>query len=181
MGKNNTNTDPDHEGDRVGTRYRWSIIKDKLGGRSILDVGCAHGDGCTFIPTGKQYVGVDINTKNVCYEEKHWPGFVREAPIGERIFHKADFRQFVYTKWWDCIVAMEVLEHLEDGKEWAQRLKEHCKRLLISVPENRDGQGEENNGHVLRNLTVSDFPGFHHYASNSYSMFLMWDKEFETK
>ena len=57
------------------------------------------------------------------------------------------------------IVAMEVIEHIHNGKELAQTLKKHCKRLLITVPymEEPGFWGEH---HVLHRLNEADFPGF---------------------
>lgn len=160
--------------DRRGCHQRWGMIYPLVVGSSILDIGCAHGDGCRYVAPGVQYEGVDDNNEHLNFPETCWPVFANPYTV----FTVTDFRSFIeaQNRQWDTIVAMEVLEHLSDGKEWAQKLTKYCKRLIISVPENRDGPGEENNHHVLRKLMPADFPGFTKIGSNGYSMFLVWQK-----
>ena len=57
------------------------------------------------------------------------------------------------------IVAFEVIEHLDNGLEIVEKLKKHCKRLLITVPHN-EPKGFWGEHHRLHGLTEKDFPGF---------------------
>ena len=34
---------------RKGTRERWEFISGLVKGQTVLDIGCAHGDGCEFV------------------------------------------------------------------------------------------------------------------------------------
>ena len=54
---------------------------------------------------------------------------------------------------------MEVIEHIDTGLQIAQKLKKHCKRLLITVPymETPGFWGEH---HKLHMLNESHLPGF---------------------
>ena len=57
------------------------------------------------------------------------------------------------------IIAFEVIEHLDNGLEIVEKLKQHCKRLLITVPHN-EPKGFWGEHHKLHGLTEKDFPGF---------------------
>ena len=57
---------------------------------------------------------------------------------------------------------METLEHLDNGREVAQKLKKHCKRILLSVPY-REKPGMLGIHHRIHNLTQDDFPGFEYF------------------
>ena len=60
---------------------------------------------------------------------------------------------------YDTIVAMEVIEHLDNGLEIVQKLKQHCKRLLVTVPymETPGFWGEH---HKLHGINESHFNKF---------------------
>ena len=70
----------------------------------------------------------------------------------------ADINTFELGQY-DTIVAMEVIEHIDTGKEVAQKLKKHCKRLLITVPY-KETPGFWGEHHRLHMLDESHFPGF---------------------
>jgi hypothetical protein len=56
-------------------------------------------------------------------------------------------------------VAFEVIEHMDNGLEFVDMLKRHCKRLLITVPLN-EPVGFWGPHHKLHGLNESHFPGF---------------------
>ena len=136
---------------REHTRYAWA--RQNLTGKKILEIGCTSGYGTQYfadIP-GLDYTGIDYDEKVI--------GLAKEQ-------FGSDSIKFIYSKLedfplehYDTIVAMEVLEHLSDGLEWAQKLKEHCDKLLITMPYNepRDFWGPH---HMLHNLKDEDVPGF---------------------
>ena len=160
---------------RTGTKARWMCVNNLVEGNSVLDIGCAHGDGCEYVDPAVAYTGIDANSERLDFENRAW----KEHQNDKREFLYGDFREFVADKHWDTIVALEILEHIEDGIEWAQKLKDHCDTLIISVPHDKDGVSEEVNGHVLRNLTRADFPDFVAHKIGNYSMTLIWRKNNE--
>ena len=165
--------DPFFEDCRPSTRARWKEIQHLLTPAiNILDIGCAHGDGCEFVPAMTDYFGVDVNTEKIPFQARYWNDYESRFMAW---FFETDFRTFIEPEdHWDIIVSLETLEHVEDGLEWAQKLKQYCNRLIISVPY----RGPEGNGHVLLGLTPEDFPGFTRINGEAnYTMFLLWDKE----
>jgi GT2 family glycosyltransferase len=65
----------------------------------------------------------------------------------------------------DVIIAFEVLEHLDNGREIAQELKKHCKCLLTTVPF-MEPVGLWGPHHKLHGLSQEDFPGFEYKFMN---------------
>jgi cyclopropane fatty-acyl-phospholipid synthase-like methyltransferase len=60
---------------------------------------------------------------------------------------------------YDTIIAFEVIEHLDNGLEVLQKLKNQCKTLLFTVPWN-EPPGFWGEHHKLHGLNESHFPGF---------------------
>jgi len=156
--------DPNHENDRRGTRERWFTILPFIQGDDVLDVGCAHGDGYRFLPEGTWYTGVDINAEKIPFRSRYW-WQLEEGPMVT--MYEADIRSVLAESYrlmlgnlWSTIVALEIIEHVEDGLALAQTLRGYGERVIISVPKNRSGPQEIRNGHVLMNLTAEDFPGY---------------------
>ena len=73
-------------------------------------------------------------------------------------FVNADINQYELDQY-DTIVAFEVIEHLDNGLEVVEKLKRHCKRLLITVPMN-EPVGFWGHHHKIHGLNESHFPGF---------------------
>ena len=73
-------------------------------------------------------------------------------------FYHADINTFELGRY-STIIAFEVIEHLDNGLEIVEKLKQHCKRLLITVPHN-EPKGFWGEHHKLHGLTEKDFPGF---------------------
>ena len=130
-------------------RYLWASSRAK--GKTLLEVGCSNGYGSQFFDNSIDYLGLDYDAAIIeVAGEEGW---------GENCtFINANINTFELGKY-DTIVAMEVIEHIDTGKEIAQKLKKHCKRLLITVPymEEPGFWGEH---HKLHRLTEADFPGF---------------------
>jgi len=130
-------------------RYFWAA--NKLVGNSVLEVGCSNGYGSQFFGDTVQYTGLDYDKSIVeVAGEEGWGA--------NKQFVHADINTFELGQY-DTIVAMEVIEHLDNGLEVAQRLKQHCKRLLVTVPymETPGFWGEH---HRLHMLDQSHLPGF---------------------
>jgi GT2 family glycosyltransferase len=131
------------------TRYEWAA--DNLLDGSIFEIGCTTGYGTQFFPSKAKYLGLDYDPIIVdVAKEQHW---------GDNIsFVSADVNGFDLD-FYDNIVAFEVIEHLDNGLELVERLKAHCKRLLITVPWN-EPKGFWGEHHKLHGLNESNFPGF---------------------
>ena len=137
---------------RETQRYEWAA-KNLLGGR-ILEVGCSTGYGTQFLPkaiveyTGLDYDPIIISVAN----EQSWGKncFFQQADINT---YRFDFYGY------DTIIAFEVIEHLDNGLEIANKLKQHCKRLLLTVPWN-EPKGFWGEHHKLHGLNESHFEGF---------------------
>jgi len=134
---------------REASRYIWA--NEHLLGKNILEVGCSSGYGIQFLPNDIWYVGVDYDEKITQYASiQGWRN--------NTLYVHADINTLELQQH-DTIIAFEVIEHLENGLEVVERLKKHCKRLLISVPYN-EPVGFWGEHHKLHGLNESHFEGF---------------------
>ena len=133
---------------REKQRYEWAAQNILEG--SVLEIGCSTGYGFQFLPT-KAYVGLDYDPiiVNVA-KNQHWSD--------DATFYQADINNYELGRYTN-IIAFEVIEHLDNGLEIVEKLKLHCKRLLITVPHN-EPKGFWGEHHRLHGLTEKDFPGF---------------------
>jgi glycosyltransferase involved in cell wall biosynthesis len=139
----------DHVFPREVTRYKWA--NDNLVGKKVLEIGCSNGYGTQFFPQDIDYTGVDYDPIIVeVAKEQGWGDHTK--------FFNADINQFPLEQY-DSIVAFEVIEHIDNGLEVVERLKKHCKRLMITVPMN-EPVGFWGPHHKLHGLNESHFPGF---------------------
>ena len=134
---------------RETQRYEWAA-KNLLDG-SIFELGCTTGYGIQYLPTKHGYLGLDYDSiiVNVA-QQQQWAETARFVSADINVF-ELDF----YTN----IIAFEVIEHLDNGLEVVEKLKAHCKRLLITVPWN-EPKGFWGEHHKLHGLNESHFPGF---------------------
>lgn len=139
----------DQVGARESARYMWA--NQNLLGSKLLEVGCSTGYGSQFFPNFVNYLGIDYDPV-IVYVAKEQNWFIN------REFIQADINLYPLGTY-DTIVAFEVIEHLDNGLEVVEKLKQHCKRLLISVPHN-EPKGFWGVHHKLHGLTANDFPGF---------------------
>jgi len=130
-------------------RYLWA--SSKLVGGIVLEIGCSNGYGSQFFGDNVKYLGLDYDEKII--------EVAREEGWGEnKQFVHADINTFELQQY-DTIVAMEVIEHIDTGLEIAQKLKGHCKRLLVTVPY-METPGYWGEHHRLHMLNQSHLPGF---------------------
>ena len=134
---------------REVTRYNWAA--QNLLGKKILEIGCSDGYGIQFFPKDIEYTGVDYDPIIVeVAKEQDW-GYNAK-------FEWCDINTYELEQY-DTIVAFEVIEHLDTGMEIVEKLKKHCKRLLITVPMN-EPPGFWGPHHKLHGLNERHFPGF---------------------
>lgn len=122
-------------------RYLWAA--DNTIGNTMLEVGCSNGYGSQFFGDNIKYLGLDYDHMIIeVAKEEGWGD--------NKQFVHADINNFELGQY-DTIVAMEVIEHLDNGLEIVEKLKKHCKRLLITVPymETPGFWGEHHKLHML--------------------------------
>jgi 2-polyprenyl-3-methyl-5-hydroxy-6-metoxy-1,4-benzoquinol methylase len=134
---------------RETARYIWA--NRNLLGKNILEIGCSTGYGSQFLPNDIKYLGLDYDPVIIqVAQEQQW---------NENIsFVYADINTYPLDQY-DTIIAFELIEHLDNGLEIAQKLKQHCKRLLLTTPHN-EPPGFWGDHHKLHGLNESNFPGF---------------------
>jgi len=134
---------------REKQRYEWA--NQQLFGSTIFELGCTTGYGVQFFPKEIQYTGIDYDPIIVEVAKNQYWGSNSQFFYGDINTYLLD----VY----DTIIAFEVIEHLDNGLEIVEKLKTHCKRLLITVPWN-EPKGFWGEHHKLHGLNESHFPGF---------------------
>jgi 2-polyprenyl-3-methyl-5-hydroxy-6-metoxy-1,4-benzoquinol methylase len=134
---------------REATRYLWA--NRNLLGKNILEIGCTTGYGSQFIPNDSNYIGLDYDP--IIIE------VAREQEWGlNTSFTNADINTYPLAQY-DTIIAFELIEHIDNGLEIAQKLKQHCQRLLLTTPHN-EPKGFWGEHHKLHGLNESHFPDF---------------------
>jgi glycosyltransferase involved in cell wall biosynthesis len=135
---------------RETQRYEWAA--QNITGNSIFEIGCSTGYGRQFFDNYINYLGLDYDPIIVdVAKDQNWDG-------PNNLFVSGDINQFILGQY-DTIIAFEVIEHLDNGLEIVEKLKQHCKRLLITVPHN-EPKGFWGEHHKLHGLNESHFPGF---------------------
>ena len=138
---------------RETTRYLWANrnLKENLLGQYVLEIGCSTGYGSQFLPNNVRYLGLDYDPTIISVaNEQEW-GY-------NASFIQADINTYPLEQY-DTIIAFELIEHLDNGLEIAQMLKNHCRRLLLTTPHN-EPVGFWGEHHKLHGLNESHFPDF---------------------
>jgi len=99
------------------------------GASSILDVACAEGYVIRFLRErihGLKFTGVDIDTQALSEARRNLPG----VP-----FFRGDIYSYAHSGPVDLVMALEVLEHLNDVPRALQNMSRvQAKHFLFSVP-----------------------------------------------
>lgn len=134
---------------RETTRYQWAA--ERIVGKKIFELGCSSGYGVQFLPEDIDYTGLDYDKFIIqAAKEQNWKRKTK--------FVNADINKYELDQY-DTIIAFEVIEHLDNGLKIAEKFKNHCKRLIISVPM-LEPPGHWGPHHRLHMLDESFFPGF---------------------
>ena len=148
---------------REKQRYEWA--RDNLLGTKVLEIGCSTGFGLQFLPDNIDYTGLDYDERSIqVAKNEKWKDNVK--------FVQTDINKYELG-FYDTIIAFEIIEHLDNGLEIAQRLKKHCRRLLLSVPY-KETPGFWGEHHRLHMLDESHLPDFQYF-------FIGENGEFDTK
>lgn len=142
---------------REATRYLWA--NRNLFGKKILEIGCSTGYGSQFLPNDINYIGLDYDHTII--------EVAREQEWGlNTSFTFADINIYPLA-FYDTIIAFELIEHIDNGLEIAQMLKNHCRRLLLTTPHN-EPKGFWGEHHKLHGLNESNFPDFKYNYINEH-------------
>ncbi len=132
------------------TRYSWAA--QNILGTKVFELGCSSGYGVQFLPENIDYTGLDYDKRIIpVAREQKW----RDKGV---TFVHGDINTYELGQY-DTIIAFEVIEHLDNGLEIVEKLKKHCKRLMITVPM-LETPGLWGPHHKIHNLDESYFPGF---------------------
>lgn len=141
------------KGDPVTPREltRYTYAAKNIVGRKILEIGCSSGYGVQFLPPDIDYAGIDYDDTVIhAARDQEWS-------IGAKFIH-ADANYFEYEQY-DTIIAFESIEHIPNGAALVERLKNHCKKMIITVPFN-ENPGQFSPHHVNHRLVPTSFSGF---------------------
>lgn len=142
---------------RESARYEWAA--QNIQGKDVLEIGCSTGYGAQFLPKDINYLGLDYDPVIV--------GVAKEQDWGlTTVFDEADVNTYPLGQY-DTIIAFEIVEHVDNGLQIVERLKQHCKTLLITVPYN-EPPGFWGHHHKLHGLNESHFPGFEFFYSDEH-------------
>jgi FkbM family methyltransferase len=131
------------------TRYSWAA--QNILGTKVFELGCSSGYGVQFLPENIEYTGLDYDKRIIpVARDQNWRPNLN--------FVHGDINTYELDQY-DTIIAFEVIEHLENGLEIVEKLKKHCKRLMITVPM-LETPGLWGPHHKIHNLDESYFPGF---------------------
>lgn len=133
---------------REKSRYEWA--RENIKGKRVLEIGCSSGFALKFFDDSIDYHGIDKDAAIINYAIKNFGNKFEVADINEYDFEAGH---------WDTIIAFEVLEHMENGIEMAQKLRKYCKNVLISCPY-KETPGFWGIHHKIFNLDANKFPGF---------------------
>ena len=134
------------------TRYKWAAAHVR--GTKVLEIGCSTGYGVQFLGD-VDYLGLDYDPQIVeVAQEQGWSATAS--------FQYADINNYALDRY-DTIIAFEVIEHLDNGLEVFERLKQHGKTLLFTVP-HKEPVGFWGPHHKLHGLSEEHFSGcvFHY-------------------
>ena len=137
-------------------RYEWAA--SNMVGSSVLDLGCSSGFAYRIFSDKKpgiDYKGIDYDAKIIEFARSQFGDHFEQGDITTYDMGHPD-----------AICAFEILEHLEDGRELAQKLKGSCNELFCSVPYN-ETPGFWGPHHKLHRLIQDDFPGFDYCFMNN--------------
>lgn len=141
------------KGDTVFPRekFRYEFASKNLIGTKILEIGCSSGFGVQFLPDNIEYTGIDYDKEIIeAAKNQNWKQNLK--------FIQADINNFD-LEFYDTIIAFETIEHLENGFQVLEKLKNKCKKLIISVPYN-ENPNQFSPHHRLHNLTPDKFENF---------------------
>lgn len=137
------------------TASLWELIKNKIKGKRILDIGCGSGHYVLeMLKTGKEVRAIDnscemIKLTNYLLSNNGFSEKAKLADIGEIELNQFENKQF------DTILCLDVIEHLPDEKIALKKITKLLKPngiLILSVPAIKKiyGKRDKHLGHYRR-------------------------------
>ncbi len=130
--------------DEIKNFFKSRNENDKI---KVLDAGCGFGQYSYFIAKkfkNSEVLGIDINEQRINECEK----FARRNEIENLKFELADLTKLDQSEKFDLILAIDVMEHIEDDvkvfENFFKALK-HGGLLIISTPSNLGGSDVHSN------------------------------------
>lgn len=176
------------KGDSVFPREkaRYEFAAKNMIGSKVLEIGCSSGFGFQFLPQNIEYTGVDNSQEIIdAANEQAWGDNAK--------FVCQDIHKFPLD-YYDTIIAYESIEHIPDGLQLVEKLKDYCNQLIITVPYN-ENPGQFSPHHLTHNLTIGKFKGFNEIGlldidgnfvkheqlvyGNEYNLLITWEKPVE--
>lgn len=139
---------------------KYKIILGYLAGKqklSILNAGCGSGElSFLLAAAGHTVVGIDPGAEYVALAEKHAPESLRNRCS----FQISSIENFTSQQKFDCVIATDVLEHIEDDGTATAKLRDLAVPggdIIITVPALPwlFGQHDELLGHFRRYTKAS--------------------------
>jgi len=127
-------------GNEPRLQYACEWLNNKPEIANVLDVGCAHGAYSIHASnlTGRNFLGVDVDKHSVALARKWAQDSTRCKDVSRAQFATVeDFKRDVGKATYDCMWALEVLEHVPDPTSFIDDYEKHVKpggKVLITVP-----------------------------------------------
>lgn len=146
--------------------FMWTVIVDRILKSkldNIVDIGCGPGQFASLLldKNIKNYFGIDFSTKSIDLAKETCPSY---HFIAADIF-KTDILE---TNDYDCIVALEILEHIKGDKDLIRKIKKGSK-FFGSVPNfahdahvrffSDENAVEQRYGEFFKSLRIDPFLG----------------------
>ena len=136
----------DGEVDMVSFPPRYAYVADFVEAhkaKSVLDVGCADGTLSFFLKSRKKInsEGIDTDERAVKYANE----FAKKTGVDCK-FHFQALEEFKPSKKYDLLVALEVIEHVIDPKEFLRKAEALVKpggHIILSTPNKNGFYGED--------------------------------------
>jgi 2-polyprenyl-3-methyl-5-hydroxy-6-metoxy-1,4-benzoquinol methylase len=108
-------------------KWRYEQARDLVEAHSVVDLGCGCGYGSKILSIrASRVLGIDDSEDAIKYANKHW-----SAP---NISYSCQDVLAVEGRF-DCVVAFEIIEHIEDTDIVFDKIAELSDKVILSVPD----------------------------------------------
>ena len=114
-------------------KNRFKNAKPYFKGKSFLDIGCSLGEIIPHLPKNSKYLGIEGNKTYLMNAKKRWP----RHKFLNIYLEKNNVNRLNITERFDTIIALAVIEHMNEPKKILKGLKKYLKKngiIIISTP-----------------------------------------------